>query len=398
MKPVLFLAFNLNNSFIINELLYYQKKNITIVVYTTSEIPIVLQKLSNVKIYRLFQSKLTKKTLALKYFLILFPIFVNELLSNVKNFGYLKTIKNEFLILLSQLDYAIQIKNIESNKKYLLYSYWFNNEAQTLSFLSLISKNKNYISRAHAFDLYEEERDYHVMPFVNFKLNHLNKLFSVSNFGYDYLKNKHPKYINKFNVSYLGTFNPSNEISKLNLNETIKVISCGSIQFRKRTDLIYKILSKIENVEWTHVGDGPQKNEFFENISLFSPIKINFTGNITNSELYSLYKSQSFDFFISLSENEGIPVSIMEAISFGIPVISTDAGGCKEIVTDRSGLLIPIDFKENELIETIKNFKSSKMNTVDFRNSVFDFWKENFDADQNYGHFVKQLTLLEDEN
>ena len=44
------------------------------------------------------------------------------------------------------------------------------------------------------------------------------------------------------------------------------------------------------------------------------------------------YKNNIIDIFINLSASEGIPVSIMDAISFGIPCIATNVGGTGEIV------------------------------------------------------------------
>ncbi|MFR4320263.1 MAG: glycosyltransferase [Blautia massiliensis (ex Durand et al. 2017)] len=44
---------------------------------------------------------------------------------------------------------------------------------------------------------------------------------------------------------------------------------------------------------------------------------------------------------MNVSSSEGIPVSIMEATSFGIPGIATDAGGTKEIIRDKeNGVLL----------------------------------------------------------
>lgn len=41
-----------------------------------------------------------------------------------------------------------------------------------------------------------------------------------------------------------------------------------------------------------------------------------------------------------MSDSEGIPVSIMEAMSFGIPVIARNVGGMSEIVNEENGLLL----------------------------------------------------------
>lgn len=52
------------------------------------------------------------------------------------------------------------------------------------------------------------------------------------------------------------------------------------------------------------------------------------------------YSEHPVDVFINLSTNEGVPVSIMEAISFDIPIVATDVGGTSEIVTDETGILV----------------------------------------------------------
>ena len=68
-------------------------------------------------------------------------------------------------------------------------------------------------------------------------------------------------------------------------------------------------------------------------------------GHYPNEELLRYYGSNHVDLFINTSSTEGVPVSIMEAQSFGIPVIATDTGGVKEVVTEGTGSLLPVDFR-----------------------------------------------------
>lgn len=47
------------------------------------------------------------------------------------------------------------------------------------------------------------------------------------------------------------------------------------------------------------------------------------------------------DLFVLSSDHEGLPVSVMEALTLGVPVVATDVGGVREAVTDgREGLLV----------------------------------------------------------
>jgi glycosyltransferase involved in cell wall biosynthesis len=81
----------------------------------------------------------------------------------------------------------------------------------------------------------------------------------------------------------------------------------------------------------------------------------------------------------------------MEAISFGIPVMATDVGGCREIVTDSTGILIPKDFDVKEAARLISEFYQSEKNKEVFRKGVKSFWKTNFEVFKNYREFFEDL-------
>ena len=50
------------------------------------------------------------------------------------------------------------------------------------------------------------------------------------------------------------------------------------------------------------------------------------------------------DVFVLASHHEGLPVTVMEALTLGVPVIAPDVGGIREAVTDgRDGLLVRPD-------------------------------------------------------
>ena len=69
-----------------------------------------------------------------------------------------------------------------------------------------------------------------------------------------------------------------------------------------------------------------------------------FQGNLDHQLLIKKYENNEVDIVVisSISERvpEGIPVSLMEAMSYEIPVIATDCGGTKELVDGKSGILV----------------------------------------------------------
>ena len=81
----------------------------------------------------------------------------------------------------------------------------------------------------------------------------------------------------------------------------------------------------------------------------------------------------------------------MEAISFGIPVMATDVGGCKEIAGEQTGILIPKDFSIANVAKQITEFKNSAQNTEAFRKKVRAFWGANFEVTKNYSDLFTEL-------
>ncbi len=74
---------------------------------------------------------------------------------------------------------------------------------------------------------------------------------------------------------------------------------------------------------------------------------IEFTGRMGHEKLIQMYKDRSAHLVVVPSintpdgEHEGIPVALMEAMSYGIPVISTDTGSIAELVYDGAGFTVP---------------------------------------------------------
>ena len=77
--------------------------------------------------------------------------------------------------------------------------------------------------------------------------------------------------------------------------------------------------------------------------------RVHFLGHIEPS--WALFPA--FDVFALASAAEGLPLSLLEAMSCGIPVIATDVGGVRDAVTDRSnGFLVPTQ-SVDELVRAI---------------------------------------------
>ncbi|HWB33735.1 MAG TPA: glycosyltransferase family 4 protein [Candidatus Paceibacterota bacterium] len=80
--------------------------------------------------------------------------------------------------------------------------------------------------------------------------------------------------------------------------------------------------------------------------------RVELTGILPSSEIYDRFKTATL--YVSSSLEEGLPNVFIEAMHFGLPVVSTDVGGSREIIADNvAGLLVdPMD--EQALSSTMK--------------------------------------------
>jgi glycosyltransferase involved in cell wall biosynthesis len=159
---------------------------------------------------------------------------------------------------------------------------------------------------------------------------------------------------------------------------------------------LIKLIGQLKlNIEWLHFGSGNMEQGFLlETNNLPSNIKFTFAGHVNNSDLLDYYKRNPVDLFVNVSEFEGIPVTLMEAISFGIPIVGCRVGGVAEIVNDSTGLLLDKDFDITEVANKIDQFLQFKARTKETREKVKQFWALNFDAEVNANIFVNEILNL----
>lgn len=89
------------------------------------------------------------------------------------------------------------------------------------------------------------------------------------------------------------------------------------------------------------VGDPPLNEWFSDGLMKGIREKIRFLGPKQGEELASLYREASF--FVLPSDEEGLGIVVLEAMSSGLPIVSTSCGGPESLVADgENGFLVPI--------------------------------------------------------
>ena len=283
------------------------------------------------------------------------------------------------------------VKRIISNicDSDVCYFYW----GKGCNILAAFYPNKaHYVNRFHGeWDLWEESSGGYG-PLRDIIARNLDSAVFISKLGQNYFLKKYP-YCNT-QVFPLGTIDMGLSVADKNDDNCVRVVSCSTVYPLKRVDLIYDSLcelSKKHSVKWTHIGDGPTFGELKAKVSgnMNEALVVELLGGKTRTEVLEIYKERHFDIFINLSTNEGVPVSIMEAISFGIPVVATNVGATSEIVQPEVGELVEKDTTPMEVAKVI----DAVLNTANELHPR-EFWMLHYNAEKNYSEFSNYLFSL----
>jgi glycosyltransferase involved in cell wall biosynthesis len=317
------------------------------------------------------------------------------------------TIK-KFFFLFKKVIKSVQLKEFIINtlkrekleKSLVLYSYWLKTGAHAITMLDYPGSIK--IARGHGSDIYEEKTDKQYLPLLKYCASKLDAIFFISGNGRQYFSEKTGIDTQRFYVSYLGIDRPLIDSGEPVKSDKFVVVSCSNIVSLKRIDLIIEslvLISSEKKIQWYHFGDGELKNEIeelaYKKLSPLNNISYNFMGYYPNTELLKFYSKTRVDLFLNTSITEGVPVSIMEAQSFGIPIIATDTGGVNELVIEGTGTLLPVDFTPSYLAEMIEQYSELSADEENkIRVNSFHNWNINFNASSNYEDFIMQLNSI----
>lgn len=292
--------------------------------------------------------------------------------------------------------YKQLISEVQKSKAPLLYFYWGDNLVWIIPYLVKQIPHVKIVMRLHGSDLYEHLRaDY--APLREKIFANVSAIFTVSQTGCDYLKRRYPSFASKISVSRLG-------VEDHGLGEppsAFTVVSVSNLVPLKRVDMIFDALQLLEvPVIWHHFGDGPLHSQLQELIKTHrKDLTVHFHGFVPNSEIIQFYQSTPVSLFVNVSTTEGVPVSVMESFSFGIPVLATRAGGTGELVNEQAGILLNVDTSAAEVSSAITKF--SRMSTLEqekMRTGARERYEAMASAPINYPAFYKTILQIANES
>jgi colanic acid/amylovoran biosynthesis glycosyltransferase len=281
----------------------------------------------------------------------------------------------------------------------IVYFYWmFPEIAGAIRFRDVHQPSLKVVSRAHRGDLYEDKRSGGYAGLRHGVVAGIDAVFSISDHGRDYVVREHPAAARKCFTARLGVDDPGFENAQPQ-DAALSVVSCSFVVEEKRLHLLVDAIAQLLemmpslSVRWTHIGDGG----LFDELRAYAESKLGggraelvFTGYLAQEDIMKLYREQKFDVFVNVSSSEGIPVSLMEASSVGIPMVATDVGGSGEIVNESNGVLIPADPDAATVARALARFRD-RASAGAYRTRARSDWLDKFSAAHNYPRFGQSL-------
>lgn len=297
--------------------------------------------------------------------------------------------------------YILEVISKHSDKtdEIYLYSYWANDIALSIAAISKKINIRKCVCRAHGWDVYFEANDARYLPLRRYLIENMDAIYFISNRGADYYGILFPDLTEKMRVSRLGVRHVM-ELKQHKKNNVLRIVTCSNVIELKRVHLVAQSLSMIDSidVEWVHFGDGTLFNDLKSlcNVILSNKnnIKYSLRGRVQNELVNQFFADTFVDLFINVSTTEGIPVSIMEAMSFGVPCMATAVGGSPEIVNNENGELLNPNISADELARKIEAFEglSDAKKTIKHV-AAYRTWSDKYNAEKNYPAFISEIMV-----
>ena len=190
------------------------------------------------------------------------------------------------------------------------------------------------------------------------------------------------------------------ENGKIFTNDQINITIVSRLVTHKNIEKIIGAISDLNNplIKLNIIGDGPEQNQL-HSISLGSDNKENiiFHGKLNRDDINNILLNS--DIYIQASNYEGLPHSLLEAMSYGIPVLCTPVGECKEILGNEDrGYILDLPVSKNNIKSKISQIIGEKDIANKKGERGKDFINEKYNLTNSFNLYKNLFTrLLEEE-
>lgn len=282
----------------------------------------------------------------------------------------------------------------------IFYTFWYSTGTMALVLEKTKHPQMKIVTRAHGYDLYNERQPCGQL-FKSFMDPYIDFIGFISRTGRNYYLQHFAVKENQdsYQVCYLGVPDHGQNPTAAE-NAPMELFSCSNVIPLKRVELLVQAISLLDfPVHWYHAGDGESYEKVMALCHKLLDNKRNITwempGAIPNTEVVKYYQQHHVDLFLSSSETEGLPVSIMEAYSYGVPVAATAVGGIPEMVNSGTGYLMSEGPVPQEIADIIKkHWNTSQTIRSSLRLNARQLWFNSFQNKKNHEKFAKALLNL----
>ena len=280
----------------------------------------------------------------------------------------------------------------KSNTHKIIYTFWCTEFTYAAALLKRKNKDIKVVTGVHGWDIYFERSPLNYLPLRKAIFTDIDNIFTVSENGKQYIAHKMADInINKILNVYFGT-TAARFIETPLATPKFNILSLAFITHVKRVDKLLAALAEINDIDitWTHIGAGFDFDKIKQlattKLGHKSNIHFSFLGAKTKAEVYELFNHQDYHCIVNTSESEGLPVSLMEALSFGIPVIAPAVGGIPEMIIEGyNGLQLSSKFETQELVNAITDMATMPADAYrTMRHNAYAVWQEKFNAKDNF--------------
>ena len=204
---------------------------------------------------------------------------------------------------------------------------------------------------------------------------------------------------NKIEIINNGVFIPE-ENTNIFTNDQINITIVSRLVSHKNIKKIIRAISDLNDplIYLNIIGDGPELNQL-QKISLESNNKDNiiFHGKLNRDDINHIFLKS--DIYIQASNYEGLPHSLLEAMSYGIPVLCTPVGECKEILGNEDrGYILDLPVSKNNIKSKISEIIGEKDIANKKGERGKDFINEKYNLTNSFNLYKNLFTrLLEEE-
>jgi glycosyltransferase involved in cell wall biosynthesis len=180
----------------------------------------------------------------------------------------------------------------------------------------------------------------------------------------------------------------------------INLIIISRLVVQKNINIVIEAMKLLDNknLKLSIIGEGGEFSKLENTIhDLNLQNQVQLLGKIDNNKISQFLLTA--DIFIQASDYEGLPHSVLEAINYEVPILSTETGGCKDLLNDgERGFIIPMPPNKKVIAENISFIIENKAEATKRANEAKSFInkKHNFLEQANqYMKIFEQNEIIE---